>query len=131
MVYQCLKQLRNALAAKDEEIKHLRVLVHHLSSELKERKSTMVLATPVVFDDNFEEENMADVEKYWFCDQTAPKIEDAATAGQASDALAAEGTEPHDGLYTKFRKVETRGRPKKDAFLSILNEDRGGSIRTM
>ena len=30
LVYQCVKQLRNALAAKDEEIKHLRLLVHHL-----------------------------------------------------------------------------------------------------
>ena len=70
------------------------------------------------------------MEKYWFCDQTTSqlsKIEDTT----ASDAQAAEGMEPHDGLYTKFRKVETRGRPKKDAFLSILNENRGGSIRTM
>lgn len=123
LVYQCLKQLRNALAAKDEEIKHLRVLVHHLSSELKERKSTMVLATPVVFEDNFEEENMAEMEKYWFCDQTTKR------AASADDSQATH-TGDEGPQSTKYRKVETRGRPKKDAFLSLVSDQRG-SIRTM
>ena len=130
MVYQCLKQLRSALAAKDEEIKHLRVLVHHLSSELKERKSTMVLATPFVIDEDFQEETLPSLEKYWFCDQTTPKTDGAAGASMA-EALA-EAQDSEDVYHKSLRpnKNDGRGRPKKDTFMTMISENKG-SIRTM
>ena len=64
-----MKQLKNALTAKDEELAHLRALVTHLGTELQSRKNTMVVATPVVFDDDFEASKLKDVQKVWFCDK--------------------------------------------------------------
>jgi len=113
LVYQCVKQLKCALAAKDEEIEHLRALVIHLSSQLEQRKNTMVLATPFVFPDDDDGGGSDDddgefakhIEKFYFLEKEKPQAPVTSNPQNLHVIHSQQPLLPHPDLQSQLQTV--------------------------
>ena len=103
---------------------------------MKEKKDTMVLATPFLISDQDEfEAQLPEFQRYWFNDQSSRAGKrKASSSNQTEDESGTMFNQEEPSASSNRPKKESggpgrTGRPKKHAFLNMVSENK--AIRTM
>ena len=103
---------------------------------MKDKKDTMVLATPFLISDQDEfEAQLPEFQRYWFNDQSSRARKRKASSSNRTEDESGEMVNQEEPSASSNRpKKESggpgrTGRPKKHAFLNMVSENK--AIRTM